>query len=91
MPASAPSVHPGPTTDRGPASPVNAAAINRPPYNVLLALRSIRHLMSVKEVAKLLDKSQFAIYRMVRRNQIPHMSLGGSLKFDPSSLELFEC
>ena len=88
MPASARSANPGPPTDCGPTFPLNEATINRTPYNVLLALRSVRHLMSVKEVAELLGKSVFAIYRMARRNEIPHMSFG-SLKFDPSVLELW--
>jgi excisionase family DNA binding protein len=45
--------------------------------------------MSVKEVAGLFGTSVYTIYRMVQRNQIPHMVLGGSLRFDPSVLELW--
>jgi hypothetical protein len=43
--------------------------------------------MNVKEVGKLLNKSNCTIYRMVRCNQIPHLPGLGSLSFDPSVLE----
>jgi excisionase family DNA binding protein len=59
------------------------------PFNILIALRSVRHLMSADEVASLLGNSKFTVYRMVRRNQIPHMMIAGSLRFDPSALELW--
>lgn len=57
------------------------------PYNVLIALRSFRHLMTVDEVAELLTNSTCTVYRMVRQNEIPHVMIGGSLRFDPSALE----
>lgn len=59
------------------------------PFNILVALRSVRHLMSAIEVAALLGNSKFTVYRMVRGNQIPHMMIAGSLRFDPSALELW--
>ncbi len=66
-----------------------AAQSYRTPFNILIALRQVRHLMSVVEVAKLLGKSKCTVYRMARRNQIPHMMILGSLCFDPSALELW--
>ena len=45
--------------------------------------------MSAIEVAALLGNSKFTVYRMVRGNQIPHMMIAGSLRFDPSALELW--
>lgn len=59
------------------------------PFNVLVALRSVRHLMSADQVASLLGNSKFTVYRMVRQNQIPHMMISGTLRFDPSALELW--
>jgi excisionase family DNA binding protein len=56
------------------------------PYNILLALGAIRRLMTVNEVAELLTNSACTIYRMVRHNEIPHVMIGGSLRFDPSAL-----
>ena len=62
---------------------------NRAPFNILLALRAVRHLMSAEEVGEIVNKSKFTIYRMARNNQIPHMWLAGSLCFDPSALEMW--
>ena len=59
------------------------------PFNLLLALRSYRRLLTAEEVGDLLGKSKFTIYRMVRLNQIPHLTILGSLGFDPSVLELW--
>ena|SRR5579871_490765 len=59
------------------------------PFNLLLALRSYRRLLTAEEVADLVGKSKFTIYRMVRLNQIPHLTILGSLGFDPSVLELW--
>lgn len=59
------------------------------PFNLLLALRSFRRLLTAEEVGNLFCKSKFTIYRMVRLNQIPHLMILGSLRFDPSVLELW--
>jgi excisionase family DNA binding protein len=67
--------------------PVSNEASQSGPYNILIALRSIRRLMTVDEVAELLTNSACTIYRMVRRNEIPHLMIGGSLRFDPSAFE----
>lgn len=57
-------------------------------YNTLLRLRSYRRLLCVLDVADLLGKSKFTIYRMAQRPRIPAMRMGGWC-FDPSVLELW--
>ena len=58
-------------------------------FNILLALESARGLLTVREVAELLGRSQFSIYRMAQKRQIPSMMIGGSRCFDPSVLALW--
>ena len=40
-------------------------------FNILLALESARGLLSVRDVAELLGKSTFTIYRMAESRKIP--------------------
>jgi excisionase family DNA binding protein len=56
------------------------------PFNIINALSAMRRLLTVDEVAELLGKSTFTIYRMAQKKQIPGMLIGGSWKFDPSTL-----
>lgn len=58
-------------------------------FNILLALESAHGLLTVREVAELLGKSSFTIYRMAEKRQIPSMVIGGSRCFDPSVLALW--
>ncbi len=58
-------------------------------FNILLALESARGLLTVREVAGLLGKSQFSIYRMAQKRQIPCLMIGGTRSFDPSALALW--
>lgn len=58
-------------------------------FNILLALESARGLLTVREVAELLSKSIFSIYRMAEKRQIPSLLIGGSRCFDPSVLALW--
>ena len=58
-------------------------------FNILLALESARGLLKVRDVAKLLHKSTFSIYRMAEKRQIPSLVIGGSRCFDPSVLALW--
>lgn len=58
-------------------------------FNILLALESVHRLLTVREVAEFLQKSQFTIYRMARTRQIPCMMIGGTRYFDPSALALW--
>jgi excisionase family DNA binding protein len=53
-----------------------AEASARGSYNVLIALRAIRRLMTVDEVAELLTNSACTVYRMVRRNEMPSSKSG---------------
>jgi excisionase family DNA binding protein len=57
-------------------------------YNILLALETIRRLMTCEEVAQLLGESIYTIYRMAQRHKIPAMRAGG-WSFDPSALALW--
>lgn len=56
------------------------------PFNIINALSAVRRLLTVDEVAELLGKSKFTIYRMAQKKQIPAPLIGGSWKFDPSTL-----
>ena len=58
-------------------------------FNILLALESVKRLLTVREVAELLGKSQFSIYRMAQKHQIPCLMIGGTRCFDPSALALW--
>jgi excisionase family DNA binding protein len=58
-------------------------------FNILLALEAAHGLLTVRQVAELLGRSQFSIYRMAQKRQIPSMMIGGSRCFDPSVLALW--
>lgn len=58
-------------------------------YNILIALESVHRMLTVREVAELLQKSHFSIYRMAQRRQIPSLMIGGTRYFDPSVLALW--
>jgi excisionase family DNA binding protein len=58
-------------------------------FNILVELDSARGLLSVREVSRLLGKSECSIYRMVRKHQIPSLVIGGTLSFDPSALAMW--
>jgi excisionase family DNA binding protein len=60
-----------------------------PMFNVLVALESASGLLNVREVASLLGKSPFSIYRLAQKRQIPSMMIGGHRCFDPSVLALW--
>lgn len=91
------SVRPRPTSAFPPASevPLHTANLgNQHPgepemFNILLALESARGLLSVRDVAELLGKSTFTIYRMAESRKIPSLMIGGSRCFDPSVLALW--
>jgi excisionase family DNA binding protein len=82
---SAPAKIPVSRADSSGDSPPNAPEM----FNILLALESARGLLTVREVAELLGKSSFTIYRMAEKRQIPSMVIGGSRCFDPSVLALW--
>lgn len=58
-------------------------------FNILLALEAVHRMLTVREVAELLQKSHFSIYRMAQRRQIPSLMIGGTRYFDPSVLALW--
>ena len=61
------------------------------PFNIIAKLESIDGLLTVDEVAVLLGLSKFTIYRMAQKRQIPCLMLGGTRKFDPSTLIIWLC
>lgn len=56
-------------------------------YNILRALRRIQRLLTVKDLAEILGNSQDTVYRMAQRRQVPSLMLGGTRRFDPSTIE----
>jgi excisionase family DNA binding protein len=60
-----------------------------PMFNILVALESATGLLNVREVASLLGKSPFSIYRLAQKRQIPSLMIGGHRCFDPSVLALW--
>jgi predicted DNA-binding transcriptional regulator AlpA len=58
-------------------------------FNILLALESARGLLRVRDVAALLGRSSWSVYRMAETRQIPSLLIGGSRCFDPSVLALW--
>ena len=48
------------------------------PFNIIAKLESIDGLLTVDEVAALLNLSKFTIYRMAQKRQIPCLMLGDS-------------
>jgi len=58
-------------------------------FNILLALESARGLLTVRDVATLLRKSPWCIYRLAEKRKIPSLVIGGSRCFDPSVLALW--
>jgi len=58
-------------------------------FNILLALESARGLLTIHDVAALLGRSSWSVYRMAERRQIPSLMIGGSRLFDPSVLALW--
>ncbi|HTW62598.1 MAG TPA: helix-turn-helix domain-containing protein [Terracidiphilus sp.] len=58
-------------------------------FNILSALESARGLLTVRDVATLLRKSPYSIYRLAEKRKIPSLVIGGSRCFDPSVLALW--
>jgi excisionase family DNA binding protein len=59
------------------------------PFNIINALSAVRRLLTIDEVADLLGKSKSAVYRMAQEKHIPAMMIGGSWRFDPSTLAIW--
>jgi excisionase family DNA binding protein len=60
-------------------------------FNILLQLEAFPRLLSVDDVAEVLQLSKYTVYRMAQKKQIPSMILGGTRKFDPSVLVGWLC
>ncbi len=49
----------------------------------------MENLLSVMQVAELLGLRKQTVYVMVMRHQIPHLKIGGALRFDPNEIRDF--
>jgi len=58
-------------------------------YNIIERLGQFDHLLTVDEVGEVLGLSRTSIYRLSESGQIPSVVLGGSRRFDPSTLALW--
>jgi excisionase family DNA binding protein len=59
------------------------------PFSTIAFLSSFRRMMTVEEVADLLNTSTDTVYRMARRKQIPSALVGGSRRFDPAAIAVW--
>ena len=59
------------------------------PFNIINALSAVRRLLTIDEVADLLGKSKYTFYRMAQKKQVPGLMIGGSWRFDPSTLAMW--
>ena len=46
-------------------------------------------LLTVAEVAEEMSVSEKLIYRLTKRNEIPHIRIASAIRFDPLALELW--
>jgi excisionase family DNA binding protein len=53
---------------------------------MLEELRTRRSAMTVKELAEMLNLSQREVYKLAATNQIPHLKIGASVRFDPATV-----
>jgi excisionase family DNA binding protein len=56
---------------------------------VLEELRAKRTAITVKELAKILSLSEREIYKLAASNQIPHLKIGASVRFDPPAVVIW--
>lgn len=50
-------------------------------------LKTIPTLMTVEDVASYLKVAVQSVYRWVSQEKIPHLKVGGSLRFDPNEIQ----
>lgn len=43
-------------------------------------------LMSARQVAELLNVSEFTVYRLAKKNELPSYTIGGQIRFDKEEL-----
>ena len=56
---------------------------------MLEELKAKRAALTVKELAKILSLSEREIYKLAASNQIPHLKIGASVRFDPPALVIW--
>jgi len=56
------------------------------PWSLIAAIEAHHGPMSVIELAVILRKTKFTVYRMVKKREIPFLRVGVSLCFDPAAL-----
>jgi excisionase family DNA binding protein len=65
---------------------IPVAPVYSGPWSLIAAIEAHHGLMSVIELAVILRKTNFTVYRMVKKREIPFLRVGGSLCFDPAAL-----
>ena len=50
------------------------------------SLRKRQSALTVKQLAELLTLSEREIYKLAASNQIPHLKIGSSIRFEPTSV-----
>ena len=56
---------------------------------MLEELKAKQAALTVKELAKMLSLSERKIYKLAASNQIPHLKIGASVRFDPPALVIW--
>jgi len=60
--------------------------VSEEPFNIIIALSKVRGLLTSEEIAAILRKSKFSIYRMAQTKRITAFMVGGSWRSDPSTI-----
>ena len=58
-------------------------------WSMLEEIEAARKPLSVNQVSVILDVSTRTIRRMIERNEIPYVRIGGSVRFDPRSVAVW--
>lgn len=58
------------------------------PWSLVAHLETFQRLLTIDDVAQVLQLSKTTVYRMAQRKQLPSLLIGGSRKFDPAALAM---
>ena len=56
------------------------------PFNIIIELLAFRRLLTIDELAGLLEKSKSGVYGMAQTHDAPGIMIGGTWRFDPSTV-----
>jgi excisionase family DNA binding protein len=57
-------------------------------WSLIAAIEAHRGLLTIDDVAAVLQISKSTAYRMAQRKQLPSLIIGGVRKFDPAALSM---